>query len=277
MLLRCCGTPPTPCARARSFHATQTDVELFAAIGKAPDATAYPNVARFYSHIASFTAEVRAQWPAAFGAAAAPAAKAAVPAEAAAAPPKAPAKEEEEEDVDLFGDDGDAAAAAVAAKAKAAAAEKPAEAKKEKKVELNKTAVIYEVKPIEAGQDMKELEAAIRSVAMDGLLWGEEFKVIDVAFGIQKIVCQASACGCRLPRRTRARHPTPRLPPLLPVAQSSRTRRSACRTSRTRSRPSQSSCSPSTWCAGGGGCPHAPACTHSSPPLQINMNKVSGR
>ena len=99
-------------------------MELFAAIGKAPDATAYPNVARFYSHIASFTAEQRAQWPAAFGAAAAPAAKAAVPAKAAAAPPKAPAKEEEEEDADLFGDDGDAAAAAAAAKAKAAAAEK---------------------------------------------------------------------------------------------------------------------------------------------------------
>lgn len=67
----------------------------------------------------------------------------------------------------------------------------PEEKKKEKKVELNKSGVIYEVKPVEAGQDMKALEAAIRSVAMDGLVWGEEFKVVDVAYGIQKIVCQA--------------------------------------------------------------------------------------
>ena len=91
----------------------------------------------------------------------------------------------------------------------------PAEPKKEKKVELNKTAVIYEVKPNEAGQDMKELEAAIRSVTMDGLVWGEEFKVIDVAFGIQKIVCQCSACCCRgsaHPRRGAMARPPPSPP-----------------------------------------------------------------
>ena len=95
--------------------------------------------------------------------------------------------------------------------------------------------MIYEVKPLEAGQDMKELEAAIRSIEIDGLVWGEEFKVLDVAFGIQKIVCQCSelrlgrgCCRVFAPRRA--------LPPL----QLSRTRRSASRTLRRSSSPSLS-------------------------------------
>ncbi|MDO8971658.1 MAG: elongation factor 1-beta family protein, partial [Saprospiraceae bacterium] len=50
--------------------------------------------------------------------------------------------------------------------------------------------VIYEVKPQEAGQDMAALEAKIRSIEMDGLMWGGEFKVVDVAFGIQKLIVQ---------------------------------------------------------------------------------------
>merc|ERR1719473_1108940 len=35
---------------------TTQDADLFALIGKAPDATAYPNVARYYAHIESFGA-----------------------------------------------------------------------------------------------------------------------------------------------------------------------------------------------------------------------------
>jgi elongation factor 1-beta len=199
-------------------------VQLFDAVAKAPDASAYPNVARFYSHIASFAADVRAQWPAAFGASGGKGAAkgAAAPAKAAAAPPKAAAPApaaEEEDDADLFGDDGDAAAAAAAAKVSkvrqlfddhlaplqppfaplcffhpsllASVLQPAAEEKKEKKVEISKTAVIYDVKPIEAGQDMKAMEDAIRGIVMDGLIWGEEFKVIDVAYGIQKLVVQA--------------------------------------------------------------------------------------
>ncbi len=33
------------------------------------------------------------------------------------------------------------------------------------------------MKPLEAGQSMSELEEKVRSVQMDGLLWGEQFKV----------------------------------------------------------------------------------------------------
>lgn len=49
---------------------------------------------------------------------------------------------------------------------------------------------MIEVKPVEAGQDMAVLEAYVRSVAMDGLVWGEQFRVVDVAYGIQKLIVQ---------------------------------------------------------------------------------------
>lgn len=42
-----------------------------------------------------------------------------------------------------------------------------------------------------ATADMKEMERCIRTIEMDGLLWGQEFKVVDVAFGIQKLIIQA--------------------------------------------------------------------------------------
>ena len=107
-------TPPPP-ADVVGFTATQKDAELFAALGKAPSAAAYPNVARFYSHIASFSPAALAKLPAGFGSAAAAAAPA-------AAKPAAPAAAEE--DVDLFGDDSGDAAAKISANAAAAAAAK---------------------------------------------------------------------------------------------------------------------------------------------------------
>ena len=102
------------------------------------------------------------------------------------------AADDDDDAGDLFGDDDDGAAAKkIAENAAAAAAAKPKEEKKVKKEEIAKSAVIYEVKPIEAGQDMKAIEASIRSIKMDGLVWGEEFNIEDVAFGIQKLVVQA--------------------------------------------------------------------------------------
>lgn len=71
----------------------------------------------------------------------------------------------------------------------AAAAAKAAAKPKKKKIE--KTAVIYEVKPLEAGQDMGEIERRVRTIQKEGLVWGENFEVVDIAFGIQKLVIQA--------------------------------------------------------------------------------------
>jgi elongation factor 1-beta len=158
------------------YKATATDAALFAALGKAPDAKKYANVARFYSHMASYAPAALAALPAAIGGGAAG------PAVAAAAPKAA----KEEEEVDLFGDDGDAAAAKVAAPVAAA----PAAAKKEKAKPIAKSICTYDVKPQDDTIKMADMEAAIRAIKIDGLVWGQTFEVKDVAFGIQKLMVQ---------------------------------------------------------------------------------------
>ena len=77
-----------------------------------------------------------------------------------------------------------------AAKAAALAKAKGAEKKPEKAAPVERTQCVYEVKPAEAGQDMADLERRVRSVQREGLSWGEQFKVVDVAFGIQKLIVQ---------------------------------------------------------------------------------------
>jgi len=177
--------PPAP---SRSFAPTQTDLALHAALGAAPSATQYPNVARYFSHISSFAGKALPAGLAASSGAAAPAA--AKPAAAGKAAAKAAAADDEE--VDLFGDDGDAAAAKVSAgKAPAAEPAAAAPAKKEKAKPIAKSICTYDVKPQDDSIKMGELEAAVRAIKIDGLVWGEKFEVKDVAFGIQKLMVQS--------------------------------------------------------------------------------------
>ena len=42
---------------------------------------------------------------------------------------------------------------------------------------------------------MAHLERLIRGITLDGIIWGEQFKVVDVAFGIQKLVIQFVMSG----------------------------------------------------------------------------------
>jgi len=188
------------------FAATQNDVAVAAALkGTAVDASKYPNVARYLSHINSISADAQSKLPAGLsalsvGGAAPAAAAAAKPAAAPAAAAPAPAaaakaaKEDSDSD-DLFADSDDdedaeaKKAKAAAAKAAALAKAKGAEVKK-KEAPVERTQCVYEVKPAEAGQDMVDLERRVRSIQKEGLSWGETFKVVDVAYGIQKLVIQ---------------------------------------------------------------------------------------
>lgn len=162
---------------ARSFSPSATDVALFDALAKAPDAAKFPNVARFYNHVASFSAEQRKKFAAALGAGAAG---------AGAAPAKKAAAKDEDDDVDLFGEDGDAAAASV----KVAAPKKEEAVKAKKPKPTAKTICVYDVKPLEAETEPAALEAAVRSIQMDGLSWGETFRVEEIGYGIRKLVVQ---------------------------------------------------------------------------------------
>lgn len=97
-------------------------------------------------------------------------------------------EEEGDDDGGLFDDDDDDEDAAAAAKAKAAAA---AGAKGEKKKRVEKTSILWEVKPADDEVDLAEIERRIRGIEMEGLVWGMEFKREPVAFGIFKLVVQA--------------------------------------------------------------------------------------
>lgn len=47
---------------------------------------------------------------------------------------------------------------------------------------------MFEVKPWEAGADLKGLFEKIRAEKIDGLVWGEAHKLVPVAFGVKKLV-----------------------------------------------------------------------------------------
>lgn len=127
----------------------------------------YPEFARWFNHIASFTEEFESL----------PAGKAPAASGAAAA---------EDDDVDLFGSDDEEVdeeaeklkqerLAQYAAK-KAAKGPKPAA----------KSIVTLDVKPWDDETDLDELLANVKAVEMDGLTWGAH-QWIAVGFGIKKL------------------------------------------------------------------------------------------
>lgn len=102
------NTPPfffpklTLRSATNSYNATQADVATFKAISSAPDASKYPNAARWYKHIASYESE----FPTLSGDASKPyTAYGPEVAEVTVNPAKAPAAEDDDDDVDLFGSD----------------------------------------------------------------------------------------------------------------------------------------------------------------------------
>ncbi|XP_077581062.1 elongation factor 1-delta-like isoform X3 [Stigmatopora nigra] len=106
-----------------------------------------------------------------------------VPAPVKAAPVKQAVEEEEDDDVDLFGsDEEDEEAARLKQERVAAYAAKKAK----KPVLIAKSSILLDVKPWDDETDMSKLEECVRSVAMDGLLWGAS-KLVPVGYGIKKL------------------------------------------------------------------------------------------
>ncbi|XP_055913141.1 probable elongation factor 1-delta [Eupeodes corollae] len=110
----------------------------------------------------------------------------AAPAATKAAPaPSNKNKDEDDDGVDLFAsdsEDDDAEAAKIREERLAAYA-----AKKSKKPALiAKSSLVLDVKPWDDETDMKALEAEVRKITSDGLLWGAS-KFAPVAFGITKL------------------------------------------------------------------------------------------
>merc|ERR1711874_351638 len=101
-------------------------------------------------------------------------------------PAPAPAEEEDDDDdVDLFGSDDeeeDAEAALVREERLAAYAAK----KSKKPGPIAKSSVLLDCKPWDDETDMAAMEAEIRKISMDGLIWGAG-KLQPVGYGINKL------------------------------------------------------------------------------------------
>ncbi|KJE95909.1 eukaryotic translation elongation factor 1 beta 2 [Capsaspora owczarzaki ATCC 30864] len=112
------------------------------------------------------------------------------PAAAAAAPAAAPAKAEEkaaaeeDDDIDLFGDDEEEDEETKKIK-EARVAEYQAK-KGNKPVLIAKSSILLDIKPWDDETDMVEIERLVRTIEMDGLVWGQA-KLIPIGYGIKKL------------------------------------------------------------------------------------------
>ncbi|XP_052760501.1 elongation factor 1-delta-like isoform X2 [Mya arenaria] len=97
-----------------------------------------------------------------------------------------PADDDDDDDFDPFGDDSESEEDEETKQKLAAYA-----AKKAKKPALiAKSSLLIDVKPWDDETDMKELERLVRTVEMDGLLWGAA-KLVPVGYGIKKLQINA--------------------------------------------------------------------------------------
>ncbi|GAA5804024.1 hypothetical protein EDC94DRAFT_596555 [Helicostylum pulchrum] len=145
----------------KGADASEADKAVFAALNEGPSAEAYPHLARWYAHIAAVQNLI---------------------AKDAAA---APAATEEDDDLDLFGSDDEE----VDEEAEKLKAQRVAEynAKKANKPKtIAKTTVTLDVKPWDDETDMLELTKNVKSIQMDGLLWGGS-QLVAIGYGIKKL------------------------------------------------------------------------------------------
>ncbi|XP_028322269.1 elongation factor 1-beta [Gouania willdenowi] len=159
----------------QGFVPSQADVAVFEALQAPPPADLY-HALRWFNHIQSYD---RSSLPgvkqplAQYG-----------PAGGADTTAAANKSDEDDDDIDLFGseDEEDAEAARVKEERLASYA-----AKKAKKPALiAKSSLLLDVKPWDDETDMQKLEQCVRSVEMDGLLWGQS-KLVPVGYGIKKL------------------------------------------------------------------------------------------
>jgi len=208
------------------FKPSAADQHVFSQTGASIDEAKFPHVARWHKHISSFTQWKRtnvwgggkdAKGGAPGGAKVADddEDKKAVPASKGKSEGKSKAKakesvkeqtKEKETGADAPGDDGDPFAepvekspfevddsdmteeekkkeADIAAKAKKLMDER---AKKGKKKEAARSTLILDVKPLGDDTDMKELEAEVRKIDMEGLRWAGS-ELVPIGYGIKKL------------------------------------------------------------------------------------------
>lgn len=157
------------------YQASKDDMGVYSAFSVAPPSK-YTNVVRWYNHIDALLKLSGVTAPGQ-----------GVKVESTVVPEvstpdvsEAPAADDDDDDdVDLFGEETE--------EEKKAAEERAAKVKASgKKKESGKSSVLLDVKPWDDETDMAKLEEAVRSVKMEGLLWGAS-KLMPVGYGIKKL------------------------------------------------------------------------------------------
>ncbi|XP_069322909.1 elongation factor 1-delta isoform X6 [Eulemur rufifrons] len=99
-----------------------------------------------------------------------------------------PAEDDEDDDIDLFGSDNEEEDKE-AARLREERLRQYAEKKAKKPVLVAKSSILLDVKPWDDETDMAQLEACVRSIQLDGLVWGAS-KLVPVGYGIRKLQIQ---------------------------------------------------------------------------------------
>merc|ERR1711868_341713 len=151
---------------------SQADTAVFEALAGAPKDA--PHALRWYNHIKSFAAGMK-QFPKASKDAASYTSGAAA----------AASKADDDDDVDLFGSDeeeDDEEKKRITEERLKAYHEK----KSKKPALIAKTSVLLDVKPWDDETDMDAMLKSVKTIEMDGLLWGAS-KLVPVGYGISKL------------------------------------------------------------------------------------------
>lgn len=151
-----------------AYTPSQADLVVLEAVKSQPDATKYPHAARWFTHITSYANETL------------PGTRKDLSAYGPAAPVAAAADDAD----DLF--DSDSEVDELAEKLKAERLAAYTAKKATKPVVIAKSSVVLDVKPWDDTTDMNELERHVRSIEMDGLLWGAS-KFVPIGYGIRKL------------------------------------------------------------------------------------------
>ncbi|KAM4028851.1 elongation factor 1-delta isoform 2-T2 [Anomaloglossus baeobatrachus] len=106
----------------------------------------------------------------------------------AAAPQPKTEEDDDDDDIDLFGSDEEEEDAE-AARIREERLQQYAAKKSKKPGLIAKSSILLDVKPWDDETDMAKLEECVRTVQMDGLLWGSS-KLVPVGYGIKKLQIQ---------------------------------------------------------------------------------------
>ncbi|KAM8966672.1 elongation factor 1-delta isoform 2-T2 [Pelodytes ibericus] len=98
------------------------------------------------------------------------------------------ADDDDDDDIDLFGSDEEEEDAE-AARVREERLREYAQKKSKKPGLIAKSSILLDVKPWDDETDMAKLEECVRTVQMDGLLWGSS-KLVPVGYGIKKLQIQ---------------------------------------------------------------------------------------